>query len=93
MGARIFLCFITLKAKMYPGQGEIVSGHVLISWTQASYSACYFGDALRCVRLANQNMAAYNRPLDVPICISAEQTKFSLEFINLTWWEPGCSFF
>ena len=63
MGARIFLCFITLKAKMYPGQGEIVSGHVLISWTQASYSACYFCDALRCVRLANQNMATHNRPV------------------------------
>ena len=28
-----------------------------------SKSACYFVDALRCVRSADQNMAVYNRPL------------------------------
>ena len=41
-------------------QGAIVSGHLLISWTHISKSACYFVDALRCVRAADQNMAAYN---------------------------------
>ena len=30
-------------------QGPIVSGHVFISWSSTSNSACCFGDALRCV--------------------------------------------
>ena len=41
----------------------VVSGHLLISWTHTSKTTCYFGDAIRCVRSADQNMAAYNRPL------------------------------
>ena len=44
-------------------QGPIVSGHVLISWSNTSNSACCFGDALRCVASADQNMAPHNRPL------------------------------
>ena len=45
-------------------QGPIMSGHVLISWSNISNSACCFGDALRCVASADQNMAPHNRPLD-----------------------------
>ena len=44
-------------------QGTIVSGHVLICWTLTSLSACYFVDAIRCVRSGDQNLAAYNGPL------------------------------
>ena len=44
-------------------QGAIISGHVLISWTHASKSACCFGEAIRCVCSATQNKAAYNRPM------------------------------
>ena len=33
----------------YENQGPIVSGHVFISWSNTSNSACCFGDALRCV--------------------------------------------
>ena len=36
----------------------ILSCHVWISWTHTSYSACYFVAAVRCVRSADQNMAA-----------------------------------
>ena len=48
-------------------QVAIVSDHVLISWTHTC--ACNFGDAVRCVRSANQNMAAYNRLLILHIAI------------------------
>ena len=44
-------------------QGPIVSGHVLISWSSTSNSACCFVDTLRCVASAVQNMAPHNRPL------------------------------
>ena len=35
----------------------------IVSWTHTSKSAYYFVDALRCVRAADQNMAANNHPL------------------------------
>ena len=41
----------------------IVSGHILVIWTHTSENACYFVVALRCVRAADQNMAAYNPSL------------------------------
>ena len=44
-------------------QGVIVSGHVLISCAHISYSVNKIASALRCVRSADQNMAANNRPL------------------------------
>ena len=44
-------------------QGEIVSGHFLISCTNTSLSVNKIASALRCVCSADQNMAAHNHPL------------------------------
>ena len=55
-----------------------VSSHVWISWTHLSKSAYYFGDAFRCVRSADQNMAAYNRPLDSAMNLWIQKRKNSI---------------
>ena len=44
-------------------QGEIVSGHFLISCTNTSLSVNKIASALRCVRSADQNIVAHNCPL------------------------------
>ena len=46
------------------GQGPIVSAHVFNSWNNTSKSVAKIAVALRCAVSADQNMAAYNRPLD-----------------------------
>ena len=47
-----------IHAKWPPSwQGPIVSGHIFIS-------ACCFGDVLRCVASADQNMAPHSQPLN-----------------------------
>ena len=58
-----FFDYIKSYVRARFNQGAFVSGHVLISWTHTSYSTCYFVDALRCVLVADINMAAYNHPL------------------------------
>ena len=48
-------------------QGPIVSGHVFISWSNTSNSACYFGDALRCVAFSCSKHGASQSALDIII--------------------------
>ena len=51
------------NSKSWWYQGPIVSGHVFISWSNTSNSACCFGEALILSPSAVQKLARHNRPL------------------------------
>ena len=59
----VFLASCRSELHHLPDQGVILSGHVLISYTHTSWTVNKIASALRCVRSADQSMAAHNRPL------------------------------
>ena len=59
--------------------GMIMSGHVLISCTHTSYSVNKIASTVRCLRSADQNMAAHNL-----ILIATKSTKF-IEITTKFW--------
>ena len=54
-----------------------MSGHVFISWSNTSNSACCFGDALRCVTFSWSKHSASFRPLVKVIC-NRQQSRWKL---------------
>ena len=67
-------------------QGPIVSGHIFISWSNTSNSACCFGDALRCVAFSWSKHGASQSAFELHY-LSLIKLKILASIFGLTLWK------